>query len=412
MFRAATFVLPLFTLVCGCVTYPRVTPDRETVALVQARFEIPEPLLLDVRIQVFDPGELPFSQNASRGLSQKIREAESPYAAAQLKHTMQQTNHWGAVRVVPAEHWGDEVLVDGRILKSNGEELRLNVGVLDATGRQWFRKTFHSAVSEEQCRESSEKQVEVFQNIYNKIANELAAHYGAFTVGEIQEIRCVAEMRFAEALVPRAFTGYLRKEKVGFFSKHNIIKLDRLPSEDDEMMNRVRRVRVRNNMLVDTLDAHYDGLHAEMKDRYTDWRISRIVEMNMIREADDKRNKEIAKGMALVVAGAAAGAATSQLGPNYSASTGAIVGSALGLGTGIILNAGKIAEEAAINKAALEDLGFSFGIEVEPITLEVEGKTIKLTGSAEAMYSQWRDVLTTLYNVDTAAQILPEDPSP
>lgn len=136
------YVLPLFLSIwlCSCVTYMKVNPDMEKVALIPVQTEIPESLLLDVRIQVFDPGELPSSENASRGLSEEIRKAESHYMAIQLRNAMQQTGHWGAVRVVPAETSGDEVLVTGRILKSNGEVLKLKIGVSDATGKHWFKE--------------------------------------------------------------------------------------------------------------------------------------------------------------------------------------------------------------------------------------------------------------------------------
>ena len=53
----------------------------------------------------------------------------------------------------------------------------------------------------------------------------------------------------------------------------------------------------------------------------------------------------------------------------------------------------------------MEELGISFAAEVEPIVLEVEGETIKLTGSAKAKYQQWREVLARLYKVETEAEI-------
>ena len=71
----------------------------------------------------------------------------------------------------------------------------------------------------------------------------------------------------------------------------------------------------------------------------------------------------------------------------------------------MMVEADQIAEEAEINKVALEELGISFAAEVEPIVLEVEGETIKLTGSAKAKHQQWREVLARLYKVETEAEI-------
>jgi hypothetical protein len=369
------------------------------VALESAQTEIPEPLLLDVRIQTFDLGELPTSENESRGISKEIRQAESKYMAVQLKHALYQTGYWGSVRVVPAESSGDEVRVTGRILKSNGEELKLKIEAFDAVGRQWFEKNFKGAVNEQMYKESSGEQIEVFQNVYCQIANELAAYYKTMTQDQILEIRQVSEMRFAKELVPSAFTGYLQKnEKTGRFI------IDRLPAEDDEMLARVRRVRERDYMLVDTLDVNYEGLHRDMREVYTNWRKSRLLEMNMIREVDDAKNKELAKGALLVVSGAILGALYGQS-EGYNPAIPAIIGAAMGAGVAKIFEADKIKEEAEINKAALEELGISFAAEVEPTVLKVEGETIELTGSAEVKYEQWREVLRKLYQVETGTEM-------
>jgi hypothetical protein len=397
--RGLVVALLLAVLLSSCATtYKRVRPDKEKVLLDSVQTEIPEPLLFDVRIQTFDLGELPSSENESRGISKEIRQAESKYMAVQLKHALYQTGYWGSVRVVPAESSGDEVRVTGRILKSNGEELKLKIVAFDAVDRQWFEKDFKGAVNEQRYKESSGEQVEVFQNVYYQIANELAAYYKAMTQDQILEVRQVSEMRFAKELVPSAFTGYLQKDK-----KTGRFIIDRLPSEDDEMLARVRRVRERDYMLVDTLDVNYEGLHRDMKEVYTNWRKSRLLEMNMIREVDDAKNKELVKGSLLVLSGAALGVLYGQS-KGYNPAIPAIVGAAVGAGVAKMFEADKIKEEAEINKAALEELGVSFAAEVEPTVLKVEGETIELTGSAEAKYEQWREVLGKIYQVETGAE--------
>ena len=403
------FVLSLFLSIClcSCVTYMKVAPDKKKIALIPVQTEIPESQLLDVRIEIFDPGKLPSSKNASRGLSEEIREAESHYMAIQLRNAMQQSGHWGAVRVVPAEASGDEVRVTGRILKSDGEELKLKIGAIDATGKQWFKeKTFKCAVSADMYKESSKNQTEVFQNVYNKIANVLAVHRRTMASEQVHEIRQVAEMRFAEELAPGTFMGYLRKERTALTKERFMI--DRLPSKDDEMLERVRQVRERDYMLVDTLDIQYEGLYRDMEEVYMGWRKSRLDEMNMIREVDRKKNAEAWKGAGIILAGAILGAAYGQAAGNtgyYNPMIPSLVGAAAGVGVAKMLEADQIAEEAEINKVALEELGISFAAEVEPIVLEVEGETIKLTGSAKAKYQQWREVLARLYKVETEAEI-------
>ncbi|MFT7542592.1 MAG: hypothetical protein ACI9K5_003572, partial [Gammaproteobacteria bacterium] len=167
----------------SCSSTP--TPDQEFATLEGPRFELPEEVLLDVRVQVFEPGKLPSSTKAAaQGLSDEIRSAEATYVAVQLKKTLEDCGRWGAVRVVPSEHTGAELQVTGRIARSNGEELKLKVKVVDATGRKWFDKSFHGAVSQEQATEAAEQQGEVFQSLYNQVANELTKHARKLTFDE------------------------------------------------------------------------------------------------------------------------------------------------------------------------------------------------------------------------------------
>ncbi len=399
-------VLPAFLaiLLCSCVTYMKVTPDAEKITLAPVQTEIPEELLLDARIQIFDPGKLPTSVNASRGLSEEIREAESHFIAVQLKNAMQQTGHWGAVRVVPAATSGNEVLVTGCIVKSNGEVLKLKVSANDATGMQWFKdKVFKGAVSDKMYKEAADDQLEVFQNVYNHIVNDLSTYRMTMTPKQVQEVRQVAEMRFAEGLAPSAFSGYLQREK-----GKSCIKIDRLPSEDDEMMERVRRVRERDYMLVDTLDAQFEGLHRKMGDAYTDWRKTRLDEMNMIRKVDAKRNAQRLTGALLIGSAILLGAAAQSSNAQMNMGIGASIGAAANAGMTIVMEAERISEESEINKVALEEIGVSFAADVKPTVLKVEGETVNLTGSARAKYQQWREVLASLYAVETETEMVAE----
>jgi hypothetical protein len=390
----------LAVLLSSCATYRRVRVDKKPEVLETAHAEIAESHLLDARIQIFDPGKLPESEDAARGISMVIRQAESKYMAVQLKNAMQQSGYWGAVRVIPAPSAGDEVLVTGRILESDGEVLKLNIRAFDATGRQWFDKDFKGAVNEETYAKSNGGQSDAFQNVYYRIANELAEHYRKMTPEQIHDIRRIAEMKFAQTLVPVAFDSYVQRKKNGLFA------IDRLPSEEDEMLARVRRIRERDYMLVDTLDAHYENLDHEMSEIYTNWRKSRLMEMNLIRKVDDARNKKLAAGTLLVLAGIALGVIAGN-NTDYGSAVGAGMGVAIGIGAAILLQAAEAGEETAINKAALEELGVSFTAEVEPTVVEVEGKTIELTGSAEAKYRQWQDVLSKLYRIETEPEMPP-----
>ncbi|MGD9157841.1 MAG: hypothetical protein PVG39_05510 [Desulfobacteraceae bacterium] len=379
----------------SCTTYQKVKPDSFVVPLSTAEAEVAEDELLDVRIKVFNPGKLPSSKNESLGLSEKIREAEALFIPVQLKKTIQKTGCWGAVRVGPEESSGDEVIVSGTILESNGEELRLKVDVHDATGKQWFKREYKCVVSDTGYEKTMENDSEAFQNIYNRISNDLLEYRKTMTAEQALEIRRIAEMKFAQELAPDAFSGYLKEGK-----RNKIMVIDRLPSEDDQMLSRVRRLRERDYMLIDTLDTHYENLHHEMNEAYTNWRKTRLNEINLIREVDSSKNKQRAKGVLMILAGAIAGAVMDNNNASNTA-TAVVVGAAAASGISAIARAEQIAQESQVNKAALEELGISFEAEVEPFVVDLEGETVELTGSAGEIMGKWRQALAKLYRIET-----------
>ena len=206
-------LLCLGFLLGGCATYSKRDVEKVAVTLDRAEVELPESQLLDVRIQTFDPGELPESEDEARGLSEEIRQAEALFIPAHLKSTMEQTGYWGPVRVVPAGTLGAEVLISGRIIQSDGEILEVEINVHDATGAHWFTKSYGSIVDSSHYAQSTRNQREVFQNLYNRIANDCNEHRSKLTPDQIKAIRQVAEMRFAAEFAPDAFDGYVKREQ-------------------------------------------------------------------------------------------------------------------------------------------------------------------------------------------------------
>ena len=57
--------------------------------------------------------------------------------------------------------------------------------------------------------------------------------------------------------------------------------------------------------------------------------------------------------------------------------------------------------EANFHKDTLEELNRSFQTEVQPMVVAVEGRTVKLTGTVEEQYDEWRRLLRELYEAET-----------
>ena len=109
-------------------------------------------------------------------------------------------------------------------------------------------------------------QKDPFQNIYNEISNDLVRIKEKMKPEELRAIRKTAQMRFAAEFAPDAFSSYVKPDEKG---KPTIV---RLPADDDPMMSRVQKVRDREFMFVDTVNAQYDKFYTSMWPSYLDWR--------------------------------------------------------------------------------------------------------------------------------------------
>jgi hypothetical protein len=388
--------LPVFlqllalALVAGCST---LGPQRDVsgpVALNRSPGEIPENRLLDVWVEVFDPGQLPANSKDATGLSMDIREAEARYMPEQLRDTMERTGYWGAVRMVPRGTEGADVLVSGKILVSDGEQLKLQISAQDATGRWWFQSVYQAEVPAV-VYQSTVARGEPFQSLYNAIANDLAKFRGRLAVEDIRNIRQVAELRFAADLAPDAFSGYLQRSASGEYT------IVHLPSDDDPMYRRVQAIRERDFLLIDTLNGHFDNFYREMEQPYTDWRKARSEESAALREIERDALKRKLLGVA-AIAGAIAIEATG----NGNSATGSVLRDTMVLGGVYAIKTGFDKDsETEIHRDAIEELGQSFASEAQPLVVDVEGETHELTGSAEVQYTRWRGLLKQIYTVET-----------
>ena len=100
-----------------------------------------------------------------------------------------------------------DLVVNGTILRSNGEEMSIRITVSDSTGREWYTKTYDEVISQFSYDPSQRQQSDPFQVIYNNIANDLLAYRKDSASNEqIAEIRTVSEILFAQRFSAAAAT--------------------------------------------------------------------------------------------------------------------------------------------------------------------------------------------------------------
>ena len=370
----------------GCVTQTVRTVDMAPPETL--RVPPSEELLLDVGISVFDPN-VPesFDEQNELNIQPEIRRAESNYMAYVAKNLLQSTGNWGAVRVVPRLSYAVDVTVSATILHSDGERLNLRVVASDARGQVWFDNDYETLASRYAYDVSMPRDIDPYQATYNKIANDLLRFRVALTEDEILAIRTTAEMRFARDFATDAFEDYVIETTPGAY------QIRRLPAPDDPMLSRVRMIREREYLFIDTLDEYFSSFANEMFTPYQSWRRATYSEAIAYREERNKARARLLAGTVGIVAGVAAQTSDNTV-TQYGGTVG-IIGGAMMIKSGIAKRA-----DAQLHIEVLRELGTSAEAEIMPHTIELENESIALQGSVNEQYEELRRILRKIYRTE------------
>lgn len=384
-----SLLLILCSLMVGCATTQVVTANSTPAR--QASTPIPFDELLDIGILPIDPNiPTELKEIEKQLIVPDVRRAESSYIAYHLKDTLELTGNWGAVRVTPEAAKSVDLELQGRILLSDGEQLKVQMRATDAAGKVWFDRTYEDMAS----RFSYEKPREdPFQDLYNDIANDLLAARENMSSEDIQVIKTVARLKYASDLAPEAFAGYLEENNRGQ------IRVVQLPADTDSMLARVNQIKEQEYLFVDTLDDYYSRFYRDMRPSYDEWRHATYDEAIRLREIQRQARTRLATGALLIAGGIAAGS-ESNTWAGDAAAAGAVVG-----GIGAVRAGLQRQKEAEIHAESLKELSQSLGTEITPYVLDIEGRTIELTGTAEEQYQQWRELLSEIYAQETSLPV-------
>ncbi len=368
-----------------------MTPPKQSAAPLE------EAQLLDVGIAIFDPN-VPedYDERIEQLVMPEVRQAEIQYIPYFLKNLLQSTGNWGAVRVIPRPTHAVDVVVDGTILRSDGSEMHLQTEVRDASGRVWFNRTYEALASKYAYEDTIPANVDAFQAIYKQISDDMLAYREQLPEGEIDNIRKLAELKFAQSFSAEAFADHVRERDDGGY------EITRLPAEADPMLARVRQIREREYLFIDTLDEYYTNFYRQMYPTYQSYRkasYAQVIAYEELRE--QSRNRAI--GGTLAIVGGVAGIYESD---NGFVDAGGLV--SIGAGATQIVSAIAKRHEAEMEAERLRELGTATEAELVPTTIELENQTARLQGNVEQQYEQLRGILRRVYFEDLNLPV-PED---
>ena len=380
-------ILTLLTGAAGCAT--QTVKSTTFTPIVEDSAPIVEEQLLDIGIGIFQPGLDDVPRNREELTFSDVRMAETYFSSYQLAQALQNSGNWGVVRVVPGRLESVDLAITGTILQSDGETMRVQVHVQDSTGMTWIDKEYEEVVSKYSYDPRMRRSEDAFQGLFNKIANDLLAYKQRnISAADAVNIRTVSKIQFARDFAPQVFDEYLAENRNG------ILEVKRLPAQNDPILNRIENIRERDFLYVDALQDYYSNFVRQMEVPYTEFRRMSYDEvMKMDRLAADARRNMI-MGVAAIIGGLAAtqsnNAAAYYSSPVILASGGWLIKDAFDKG-----------DERALHVEALAELGNSLEMELAPQTIELEERTITLSGSVEAQYEQWREILADIYANET-----------
>jgi hypothetical protein len=157
-------------------------------------------------------------------------------------------------------------------------------------------------------------------------------------------------------------------------------------------------------MFVDTLNDYYLSFYERMGTHYASWRHDSYEEQAALDKISrESKLKQILGGAAMIAGIVMSG--------SDSRGTG-VAGDLVMLGGYAALQAGsRQAQEKTLHVSALKELASAFDGEVAPLLVEVEGHQLRLAGSAEQQFTEWRELLGKVFSIETGAPVDPNAPA-
>ena len=349
-----------------------------------------ESALLDVAIPTFNDGLSLTDEDDT--VFPEVRFAEAIYFSNQLAKVMEKSGAWGAIRVTPNAQVITDAYITGTIIQSDGEVLELDVEVKDTSGKKWFAKKYKKVVGKLAYDRKAKTNVgDPFQNIFIQIANDALTYRERFNDKQAADLRTISEMRFAQLFSPEAFNEYITQGRDG------ILKIQRLPAENDSLLTRVKKIRERDYLYIDTMQDYYDGFSQQMHFAYQEFRSSSYDSVVKARQLNRQGNQRIIAGIGSILAGIYGRSQSRTSSEAYASSATAAAG-------GFILKSGleKKQQSAAYDESVAE-MGSSLEAEIAPQVIALEDRTVTLTGTVQAQYAQWQELMQKIYTQERGA---------
>ena len=225
------------------------------------------------------------------------------------------------------------------------------------------------------------------------MANDLYAYAEVLPPNQLRQTRQISELKFFADMSPLAYGEHLATDEDG------ITAIVRLPAENDPTVARLRQIRERDRLVVDTLNEHYANFYYGIAMPYRNWRKVSRQESVAYRQVKQSARMQTLVGV-VVLAGSLA-VDTNSSSRRQRRVNRSLQNLAISEGINRIVGGVQRGYEAESHVATIKELSDSFGAQAAPMVVNVEGQERRLTGTAQAQYEGWRRLLKQIYQAET-----------
>ena len=398
-------LLALTALLVGCASGPSQSPSasnsyRVGPGSVQLASESSSPINLGFSgysfvIPPFDPG-IPSDPERyeSQGVWPELRRTEAIRFPFELAGYLEDKPSVSKARIAPNTSATGHLYLLGEILESNGEDLSLQVDVVDIAGKSLLSKKYNYRVGGYEDPRSVSKNK--YSPALRQIADDIEEKLKRIKPSQRAQLVGIEAMRFAEAFQPEYFSQYLDSSRRG-------IKLIALPAESDDTYNRIKTIRIKDELFIDNVQKDYRTFVTESNAPYEIWQNQAYTESKARREAKAAGRKKLIGGLLVAAVGVAAlgDISPEEYARSTSAQAGAIGAAAVAVaGVATAIDSRQDFKDAKSHVDSLNEIGKSINTDLAPKVMEVEDKQVELTGTAAEQYAAWKEYLRQIYIVE------------
>lgn len=288
-----------------------------------------------------------------------FRKTEAQILAAKERSVFEGSGQWGVVRLYPEYSVIPELMLELAVLKSDGRELLIRATLTAVNGDILLEDTYlDRSVSKILASDPEEPFDDLFHRIHGDVAIAISKESRSS-----RYLKTLAFLRYAQQLAPEAFSGYV-------VLKNGQWQLLREPSERDPMYARIAKLRDYELLFVDTIDEQLSGALRDIDVAYRLW-------LQASKEQLDWLERRRSKGVNVA-----------RFSDDSTFARHQAVYAAY--------------RSLKIHEQELFELVLDLESESRSTALEIEDNVVKLEGTLEQQYREWRETLAKIVQLENA----------